>query len=108
MVVRAFPNAPPHDGIRLFLPAFGFWCVLAGVGAGQVWNATRQPGRIMNGVARIAVAIGLAAGAFNVARDYPQTLSHYNLLVGGVHGAAILAWSRPTGGTHSIKRCSTG
>ena len=38
MVVRALPGAPPHDGIRLFLPAFGFWCVFAGIGAQRVFN----------------------------------------------------------------------
>lgn len=32
----------------------------------------------------------LVAGALNVARYYPQTLSHYSLLVGGVRGAARL------------------
>ena len=42
MVVRALPGAPPHDGIRLFLPAFGLWCVLTSIGAQQVWDmATR-------------------------------------------------------------------
>lgn len=36
------------------------------------------------------MAAGLIGGAINVARYYPQTLSHYNLLVGGVRGAAAL------------------
>ena len=31
-----------------------------------------------------------AGGAVNVARYYPQTLSHYNLMVGGLRGAATL------------------
>ena len=41
MVVRALPGAPPHDGIRLFLPAFGFWCVFAGIGAQRVFTSHR-------------------------------------------------------------------
>jgi hypothetical protein len=91
MVVRALPAAPPHDGIRLFLPAFGFWCVLAGVGAQRVWERSRRPvarwrGRLLGA----AVAIGLAADAVNLVRYYPQTLSHYSILVGGVRGAASL------------------
>lgn len=32
IVVRALPGVPPHDGIRLFLPAFAFLAILAGVG----------------------------------------------------------------------------
>ena len=92
MVVRALPGAPPHDGIRLFLPAFGFWCVVAGIGAARVWSAApRADGRFARRTAVGALLGGaFAAGAINEARYYPQTLSHYNLLVGGVRGAASL------------------
>ena len=90
MIVRAVPGPPPHDGIRLFLPAFGFWCVLAGAGAQRAWDtagASAPARRLLLGG---AMAAGLIGGAINVARYYPQTLSHYNLLVGGVRGAAAL------------------
>ena len=90
MVVRALPNAPPHDGIRLFLPAFGFWCVLAGIGAQRVWERTAAARTERRLLIRAATVPGLVAGAVNVGRYYPQTLSHYNLLVGGVRGAAAL------------------
>jgi len=88
MVARALPGAPPHDGIRLFLPAFGFWCLLAGTGAQQLWTRAGRPSRVR--FARWAIVVGLAGGAVNVWRYYPQTLSHYNLLVGGVSGATAL------------------
>ncbi len=92
MVVRALPGAPPHDGIRLFLPAFGFWCVFAGIGAQRAWDAAS---RLKSGVwrerlVRAALVTALAATAVNLARYYPQTLSHYSLLVGGVRGAATI------------------
>jgi 4-amino-4-deoxy-L-arabinose transferase-like glycosyltransferase len=91
MIVRALPGVPPHDGIRLFLPAFGFWCVLAGVGAQQIWDTT---GRFVDAkrmvLVRATVVAALIGDAVNMARYYPQTLSHYNLLVGGVRGAAAL------------------
>jgi len=92
MVVRALPGAPPNDGIRLFLPAFGFWCVLAGIGAGRVWSAAScADGRFARRTAVGALLGGtFAAAAINEARYYPQTLSHYNLLVGGVRGAASI------------------
>ena len=32
LVVRAMPGTPPHDGIRLFLPAFAFLAAIIGVG----------------------------------------------------------------------------
>ena len=89
MVVRALPGAPPHDGIRLFLPAFGFWCVFAGIGAQRMINfaaAVRPvPWRI---ALRVTLAGALLANAVNLARYYPQTLSHYSLFAGGLRGAA--------------------
>ena len=91
MVVRALPSAPPHDGIRMFLPAFGFWCVLAGIGAQRVWAASRASTAAHGGrLVRATMVLTLAAGAINVARYYPQTLSHYSLVVGGVKGASRL------------------
>ena len=91
MVVRALPGVPAHDGIRLFLPAFGFWCVLAGVGAQSVWNVMPMIRREWWGrCARAALVAAFLATAFNSVRYYPQGLSHYSLLVGGVRGAARL------------------
>ena len=91
MVVRALPGVPPHDGIRLFLPAFGFWCVLAGVGAQEVWDvSSRYADTKRMLLARATMIAALAANVVNLARYYPQTLSHYNILVGGVRGAAAL------------------
>ena len=89
MVVRALPGMPPNDGIRHILPAFGFWCVLAGIGAQRVWTLPHADGALRLWV-RAALAAALAAGAINVARYYPQTLSHFSVLVGGVRGAAHL------------------
>jgi hypothetical protein len=90
MVIRALPGVPPHDGIRLFLPAFGFWCVLAGVGAQRMWDTAVLHSRGSAWAVRIVLVAVLAAGALNLARYYPQGLSHYSLLVGGVRGAAGL------------------
>jgi hypothetical protein len=91
MIVRALPGTPPHDGIRLFLPAFGFWCVLAGVGAHRAWRWKRDSaGALWRFAVPSAIAASFMACAVNVARYHPQTLSHYNLLVGGLRGAARL------------------
>ena len=88
MVVRALPGAPPHDGIRLFLPAFGFWCVFAGIGAQRVFDWIGAMRAISGRVAlRLAVCSALLAGAVDVVRYYPQTLSHYSLIAGGLRGA---------------------
>jgi hypothetical protein len=89
MIVRALPGAPPHDGIRLFLPAFGFWCVFAGVGAQQLFNLIGTVrGASWRIALRLAISAALLASAVNLARYYPQTLSHYSLVAGGLRGAA--------------------
>jgi len=89
MVVRAMPQAPPHDGIRLFLPAFGFWCVFAGIGTQRVLDfITRFSSARWRLALRVAIVAALVGNAINVARYYPQTLSHYNLIAGGLRGAA--------------------
>ena len=89
MVVRALPGAPPHDGIRLFLPAFGFWCVFAGIGAQRVFDLIGTVRALAPRLAlRLALSAALLASAVNLARYYPQTLSHYSLMAGGVRGAA--------------------
>jgi hypothetical protein len=91
MIVRALPGAPAYDGIRLFLPAFGFWCLLAAVGVSRAYDWSWLPPRAwQRGVAGTVLAIAIASGGISIVRYFPQTLSHYSLLVGGVRGAARL------------------
>jgi hypothetical protein len=88
MAVRALPGAPPHDGIRLFLPAFGFWCIFAAIGTQSAFNAiSRVRATRWKLALRAALAVVPVALAVNVARYYPQTLSHYSLIAGGLRGA---------------------
>ncbi len=125
LVVRALPGTPPHDGIRLFLPSFAFLAGLAGLGAAQLlgrWTACPPPGPIAlraNGRPRSArdtrqslggrhteylcvgyfrtavVALVFIGSAANLAWYAPQWLSYYNLLIGGLRGAAA-AGMEPT------------
>ena len=88
MVARALPGTPPHDGIRLFLPAFGFWCVLAGIGA-QTLVRTIGSIRLVfwRAAFRAALVVALLTSAVDVVRYYPQLLSHYSVQAGGLAGA---------------------
>lgn len=93
LIVRALPGTPPHDGVRLFLPSFAFLCGLAGIGAARVlcWTARRWPGRQRARQATLAALILLFAGNASSLLWYaPQWLSYYNLLIGGLPGAAAL------------------
>ena len=87
------PSAPMHDGVRLFLPAFAFFSVLAGVGVGYLVDRLERLAGPVSGrnTLVLATVLGLAiflpaAGA--VVRTHPYQLSYFNLLVGGTNGAA--------------------
>ncbi|MBK5096466.1 MAG: glycosyltransferase family 39 protein [Gemmatimonadetes bacterium] len=87
------PSAPMHDGVRLFLAAFPFFAVLSGIGVafladrlGQLLPSNYRPKMpLVTAVVLLALFLP-AAGA--VVRTHPYQLSYFNLLIGGIHGAA--------------------
>jgi 4-amino-4-deoxy-L-arabinose transferase-like glycosyltransferase len=93
MIVRALPMAPPHDGIRLFLPAFAFLAILAGIGTARLlailssrlaWpTAARR-------TAMGAIVLAYLGSATSLFWYAPQWLSYYNLLIGGLPGATAV------------------
>ncbi len=85
LVSRALPGTPAHDGTRLFVPAFAFLAILAGQGAAGLWRLERN--RIPT---RILVAGIYLCCLFNLFFYAPQWLSYYNVLIGGLPGAACV------------------
>lgn len=83
LLLRALPNTPGHDGIRLFLPAFGCLALAAGVGAAWAVEAWGRWGKAL-------VAAALAEGLVSVAVIMPVPLSYFSPIVGGLPGAARL------------------
>lgn len=84
------PSAPLHDGIRLFLPAFPFLAVVAGMGvAGAAsWLERRLPERWTSDFA--AALVMMAFAGLPLARTvqyHPSQLSYFNAFIGGVQGA---------------------
>jgi hypothetical protein len=93
LVVRALPHVPPHDGVRMFLPSFAFLAALAGVGAASVPAFATRPARSGVGLRRVTIAGVLllyAGSATSMVWYAPQWLSYYNLLIGGLKGAAAV------------------
>lgn len=91
----ALPSAPLHDGIRLFLPLFPFYAMVAGAGALAIGEwlvelAARRYPRITARrdlvVAGVIIAV-LAVPLFRTAQTHPHQLSYFNALTGGVRGA---------------------
>jgi hypothetical protein len=83
LLLRAMPKTPGHDGVRLFLPAFGALALLAGPGVEQIraWFGRAS---------RWVVGASLAEGAVAVALMMPVPLSYYSPIIGGLPGAARL------------------
>ena len=93
LVVRVLPGTPPHDGVRLFLPAFAFLAALAGVGCAEILDQVRRrwPDRPRARRFAIATVVLLYAGSASSLVWYaPQWLSYYNLLIGGLPGATAV------------------
>jgi Dolichyl-phosphate-mannose-protein mannosyltransferase len=83
MLLRALPNTPGHDGVRLFLPAFGVLAMLCGMGARSVLD---RWGRW----AKAAVVAALVEGVVSISVMMPVPLSYFSPLVGGLPGASAL------------------
>jgi 4-amino-4-deoxy-L-arabinose transferase-like glycosyltransferase len=83
MLLRAMPQTPGHDGVRLFLPAFGMLALLAGLGARSLLDRSSRWGTA-------AIVAALAEGLISVVVMMPVPLSYFSPVVGGLPGAAAL------------------
>ncbi len=83
LLLRALPHTPGHDGVRLFLPAFGALALLGGLGARSLLERSVRWGRA-------AIVACVAEGVASVAILMPVPLSYYSPIVGGLPGAAAL------------------
>jgi 4-amino-4-deoxy-L-arabinose transferase-like glycosyltransferase len=83
MILRALPHTPAHDGVRLFLPAFGLLAMLGGLGARWLLDRSARWGTA-------AIVAALAEGITSVAVMMPVPLSYFSPIVGGLPGAAAL------------------
>ncbi len=81
LILRALPGTPVHDGVRLFVTAFPFLAILAGIGVAACWTTWKK---------KILIVAVYGACVFNMFWYAPQWLSFYNLAVGGLPGAVRL------------------
>lgn len=90
LVLRALPNAPGHDGARQFLASFVFLACVAGTGLEGLgaWLSRGVSRRAARGATGAVLAAAVAAGAWSTWRYHPLQLSYYNVLIGGLSGAA--------------------
>jgi len=83
MILRALPHTPGHDGVRLFLPAFGVLALFAGRGARSLLDRWGRWGKA-------AIAAALLEGLITIVVMMPVPLSYFSPLVGGLPEATAL------------------
>jgi hypothetical protein len=83
MILRALPHTPGHDGVRLFVPAFGMLALLGGLGARALLDWSPRWGTP-------AIIVAVAEGVVSLAVMMPVPLSYFSPIVGGLRGAAAL------------------
>jgi hypothetical protein len=97
VAIVALPSTPIFGGVKHFMPAMPFFCVVAGAGAawllewGQALFAESRLRKALPGI--LATCLCLPAVA-ETQRSHPDGLGHYNLLAGGFAGGANLGMNR--------------
>jgi 4-amino-4-deoxy-L-arabinose transferase-like glycosyltransferase len=96
ILLQSGPAIPKYDGIRLFLPAFPYLSILAGLGFCFLLTFTKQqflwakqiPPQLRNKIITLILClILLIPPLYHVIETHPYQLSYYNLLLGGTSGA---------------------
>jgi 4-amino-4-deoxy-L-arabinose transferase-like glycosyltransferase len=96
VLIIAMPSTPIFGGIKHWTPAMPFLAVLAGVGVVETGRALGvYLGRLVKAPVVVPVTLALAAlvltpAVLSTAHSHPNGTAHYNVLVGGVRGAADL------------------
>jgi hypothetical protein len=83
MLLRALPHTPGHDGVRLFLPAFGVLALLCGLGSRVLVDRWAK-------WSKIAFVAAILEGIVSVAVMMPVPLAYFSPLIGGLPGATAL------------------
>jgi hypothetical protein len=86
LAILALPGVPKYDGVRLFLPAFPFICLLAGMGIHQFVRWVSKWG-MERGFFFLFSFLFLGTLYFSVLKIHPYQSSYYNEIVGGADGA---------------------
>lgn len=76
------PNAPGHDGMRLFMPAMPFLAIVAGTGFKFLWNKFER-----RAIRAMLVALAFLPGIWGIISWHPYQLCYYGLVLGGGRGA---------------------
>ncbi|MCX7957959.1 MAG: glycosyltransferase family 39 protein [Deltaproteobacteria bacterium] len=90
----AFPNVPKYGGVKLFLPFFPFFAVLAGIGIQGIFEFIRNKVLFISKskntetiVIWLLILLFITPAAYSTLKITPYNLSYYNIFIGGPRGA---------------------
>lgn len=87
-VIVALPGVPKYDGVRLFLPAFPFICLIAGIGIHRLLSAFASM-KVRRSLLLLCFLL-LAVTAYKaIIRIHPYQSSYYNAFAEETGGAAV-------------------
>lgn len=86
LVIVSLPSSPKYDGVRLFLPAFPFMAIIAGMGIHQIGLWTQKK-RLENLFYPVYLVLFLLTIYSSIIKIHPYQSSYFNELVGGTDGA---------------------
>ena len=87
-IVRALPHVPAHDNERLFITAFAFLAIIAGVGTLTLKRLLSRLPEFRRRFVYVSLISVVFLGSLSSWIIYaPHWLSYYNLTVGGLPGA---------------------
>jgi 4-amino-4-deoxy-L-arabinose transferase-like glycosyltransferase len=86
LLVISAPSVPKYDGVRLFLPAFLFIAIIAGMGIHQM-GLWAQKKRFEKVFYLIYIGLYLLTIYSSIIKIHPYQSSYFNELVGGAEGA---------------------
>jgi len=87
IVLISLPWVPKYDGVRLFLPAFPFVCMISGLGVKYIYEKLKNTKQIKCFIS-CYLLLFLLSIYFSVVKIHPLQSSYFNELAGGIDGAS--------------------
>lgn len=97
VAIVALPSTPIFGGVKHFLPAMPFLCVVAGAGAAWLVEGAKalmRVPRLTQLLPPILSALLTLPAVTETVRSHPDGLGHYNMLAGGFAGGASMGMNR--------------
>lgn len=86
LAVAASPNVPKYDGVRLFLPAFPFICIVSGIGINYLLTKSKKI-KLEKAFLFLYTLLFLITVYSSIVLIHPLQSSYFNGIIGGPDGA---------------------